>query len=203
MTLVVRGILILAAIVGCTAPSAPVEAANLTAIATLQNFDGATGWLNTAPLTPQALRGKIVLIDFWEYTCINCLRTLPYLREWYRRYHDQGFVILGVHTPEFDFSGKSENVAAGAARLGATWPIVLDDRYAIWKRYDNNVWPRELLYDQDGRLVETSRARAATSKPKCGYRRCSSGPIRTFPYRPSWRCFRKTITQNPARSATR
>jgi thiol-disulfide isomerase/thioredoxin len=155
MNLVVRGIFVLALIAGCAVSWFPAGAANLTGIQTLANFDGATGWLNTAALTPQALRGKVVLIDFWEYTCINCLRTLPYLREWYRRYRDHGFVILGVHTPEFDFSGKSEDVAAGAARLGVTWPIALDDRYAIWKRYDNNVWPRELLYDQEGKLVES------------------------------------------------
>jgi thiol-disulfide isomerase/thioredoxin len=121
----------------------------------IQDFTGGNGWLNSDPLTPAQLQGKVVLIDFWEYTCINCLRTLPYLREWYRRYHDKGFVIIGVHTPEFDFSGQRANVAAAAERLGVTWPIVLDDKFAIWKRYDNNEWPHEYLYDQEGRLVES------------------------------------------------
>jgi thiol-disulfide isomerase/thioredoxin len=119
------------------------------------DFDGGSGWINSAPLTPDELRGKIVLVDFWEYTCINCLRTLPYLREWYRRYRDHGFVIVGVHAPEFDFSGKRPNVAAAAKRLGVTWPIVLDDAFTIWKRYGNSVWPHEYLYDQNGRLIES------------------------------------------------
>jgi thiol-disulfide isomerase/thioredoxin len=96
-----------------------------------------------------------VLVDFWEYTCINCLRTLPYLRQWDRRYRSDGLTIVGVHTPEFDFSAKRANVDAAAKRLGVTWPIVLDDRDAIWKRYGNENWPHEYLYDQQGRLVES------------------------------------------------
>ncbi|MGA8099268.1 MAG: redoxin family protein [Candidatus Cybelea sp.] len=123
--------------------------------AQLQSFDGGESWLNSTPLTPQQLRGKVVLVDFWEYTCINCLRTLPYLREWYRRYRDHGFVIIGVHTPEFDFSAKRANVTAAANRLGVAWPIVLDDHATIWKRYGNYIWPHEYLYDQEGRLVES------------------------------------------------
>ena len=119
------------------------------------SFDGGSGWINSAPLSPADLHGKVVLVDFWEYTCINCLRTLPYLREWYRRYRDQGFVIIGVHTPEFDFSGKRSNVAPAAKRLGVVWPIVMDDRFTIWKRYGNTVWPHEYLYDQKGSLVDS------------------------------------------------
>lgn len=121
----------------------------------LLDFDGGSGWLNGTPLTPDALHGRVVLVDFWEYTCINCLRTLPYLHEWYRRYRDDGFVIVGVHTPEFGFSGKRDNVEAAAKRLGVTWPIVLDDRDAIWKRYGNESWPHEYLFDREGRLVES------------------------------------------------
>jgi thiol-disulfide isomerase/thioredoxin len=121
----------------------------------LASFDGNTGWLNTAPLTPEQLQGRVVLVDFWEYTCINCLRTLPYLREWYRRYRNDGFVIVGVHTPEFRFSGERANVAAAAQRLEVGWPIVLDGNAAIWKRYANYEWPHEYLYDQSGRLVES------------------------------------------------
>jgi thiol-disulfide isomerase/thioredoxin len=132
--------------------SVPSSAAEPTQI---QSFDGGGSWINSAALTPEQLRGKVVLVDFWEYTCINCLRTLPYLREWYRRYRDHGFVIIGVHTPEFDFSAKRANVAAAANRLGVTWPVVLDDHAVIWKRYDNYIWPHEYLYDQAGRLVES------------------------------------------------
>ena len=121
----------------------------------IESFAGNAGWLNSGPLDPAQLRGKVVLVDFWEYTCINCLRTLPYLREWYRRYGNDGFVIVGVHAPEFEFSAQRANVAAASKRLDVTWPVVLDDRFAIWKRYGNTIWPHEYLYDQDGRLVES------------------------------------------------
>lgn len=121
----------------------------------IESFDGGTGWINSAPLSPAQLAGKVVLVDFWEYTCINCLRTLPYLREWYRRYHDRGLAIVGVHTPEFDFSAQRNNAVAAAKRLGVAWPIVLDGHMTIWKRYANNEWPHEYLYDQNGRLVES------------------------------------------------
>lgn len=120
----------------------------------IPNFDGSTGWLNGPALTPADLRGKVVLVDFWEYTCVNCLRTLPYLRAWYERYHKDGLVIIGVHTPEFPFSGQSNNVAAAMQRLGVAWPVALDDNFAIWKRYQNNAWPHEYLFDQSGRLVD-------------------------------------------------
>lgn len=149
----VRGIVAtLAACIGLLSGAGRASSATPNLI---QSFDGATGWINTAPLDPAQLQGKVVLVDFWEYTCINCLRTLPYLREWYRRYHNDGLVIVGVHTPEFHFSGERDNVSAAAKRLGVVWPIVLDGRYAIWKRYGNYDWPHEYLYDQDGRLVES------------------------------------------------
>jgi len=127
----------------------------LSPVDSIQNFDGATGWINTPALTPQNLRGKVVLVDFWEYTCINCLRTLPYLREWYRRYANDGLVIVGVHTPEFKFSSLAKNVADAAKRLGVTWPVVLDSDHAVWERYHNSIWPHEYLYDQNGRLIES------------------------------------------------
>ena len=118
-------------------------------------FDGNTGWINSPPLTPAALHGKVVLVDFWEYTCVNCLRTLPYLRTWYERYKDQGFVIVGVHTNEFGFSGESSNVNAAVKQLNITWPVVLDSNDAIAKRYQFTGWPEELLFDQNGQLQET------------------------------------------------
>ncbi len=118
-------------------------------------FDGNTGWIGSPPLTPATLHGKVVLVDFWEYTCVNCLRTLPYLRTWYDRYHNLGFVIVGVHTPEFGFSGESGNVAAAIKQLNITWPVVLDTNDVIAKRYQFTGWPEELLFDQNGQLVET------------------------------------------------
>jgi len=122
---------------------------------TMLSFDGATGWLNSSPLTPADLRGKIVLVDVWEYTCVNCLRTLPYLREWYKRYASMGFVIVGVHTPEFTFSSESKNVDAADKRLGVTWPVALDSNNKIWDRYGTSTWPHEYLFDQNGKRVES------------------------------------------------
>jgi len=116
-------------------------------------FEGAQLWLNSAPLTPAALKGDVVLVDFWDYTCVNCLRTLPYEKAWYERYKDQGFTIVGVHTPEFAFAGESDNVRAALKRLGITWPVVLDSDNLIWNRYHNDSWPHEFLFDADGRLV--------------------------------------------------
>ncbi len=121
----------------------------------IPGFTGNTGWLNSLPLGTRDLNGKVVLVDFWEYTCINCLRTLPYLRAWYERYHTDGLVIVGVHTPEFEFSGEEQNVKAATRRLDIEWPVVLDTNDAIWGRYGNDSWPHEYLFDQDGRLVDT------------------------------------------------
>jgi thiol-disulfide isomerase/thioredoxin len=120
-------------------------------------LDGGTAWIGSSKLTAADLRGKVVLVDFWEYTCVNCLRTLPYLHAWYERYRNDGFIIIGVHVPEFNFSHDDKNVAAAVNRLGITWPVVLDDDYAIAKRYQFSEWPQELLFDQDGNLVETQR----------------------------------------------
>jgi thiol-disulfide isomerase/thioredoxin len=122
----------------------------------MPDFAGNSGWLNSPPLAPDALRGKVVLVDFWEYTCINCLRTLPYLRQWYARYRGDGFEIVGVHAPEFGFSGERANVAAALRRLNVTWPVVLDDDFSSWKRYGVQAWPTEFLFDRGGRLVESS-----------------------------------------------
>jgi thiol-disulfide isomerase/thioredoxin len=121
----------------------------------LMTFDGAKGWLNSKPLAPSDLSGKVVLVDVWEYTCVNCLRTLPYLKAWYSRYHSDGFEIIGVHTPEFGFSGDTKNVTEATKRLGITWPVALDDDGTIFQRYDAAGWPAEFLYDQKGDLVET------------------------------------------------
>ena len=120
-------------------------------------LDGGTSWIGSSRLTAGDLRGKVVLVDFWEYTCINCLRTLPYLHECYQRYHDDGFTIIGVHVPEFNFSHDDKNVTAAVTRLGITWPVVLDDDFVIAKRYQFSEWPQELLFDQNGNLVETHR----------------------------------------------
>jgi len=117
-------------------------------------FTDGTGWIGR-PVRPLDLSGKVVLVDFWEYTCINCLRTLPYLKAWYQRYHDDGLEIIGVHTPEFGFSGNVGNVREATQRLGIAWPVVVDADNAIWNRYGTDGWPEEFLFDRDGRLVHT------------------------------------------------
>jgi thiol-disulfide isomerase/thioredoxin len=109
-------------------------------------------WLNGPPQTLKELRGKVVLIDFWEYTCVNCLRTLPYLKEWWRRYHDKGLVIIGVHTPEFQFARRPENIAAAVRELGLHYPILVDSDRKVWDAYNNRYWPAKYLIDAKGRV---------------------------------------------------
>ena len=117
------------------------------------NFAGITAWLNTAadrPLSVSALRGKVVLVDFWTYSCINCQRTLPHVEAWYRRYAADGFVVVGVHTPEFAFEHVVSNVKAQAAALGVRYPVAIDDNYGTWNAYNNEYWPADYLIDAAG-----------------------------------------------------
>jgi cytochrome c biogenesis protein CcdA/thiol-disulfide isomerase/thioredoxin len=109
-------------------------------------------WFNTKPLTLADLHGKVVLIDFWTYSCINCLRTLPHLESWYRAYHRDGLVIIGVHTPEFAFEHVASNVAAAVKRLGIRYPVVQDNKYGTWTNYSNQYWPADYLIDRRGRI---------------------------------------------------
>ncbi len=98
----------------------------------------------------EALRGQVVLIDFWTYTCVNCVRTLPYLKEWHAKYADKGLTIVGVHTPEFEFEKITENVIRGAQEYGVGWPIAQDNDFKTWRNYDNRLWPSKYLIDPDG-----------------------------------------------------
>ncbi len=116
--------------------------------------DGA--WINTQPLTLAQLRGKVVLVDFWTYSCINCLRTLPHLKSWYATYHKDGFVIVGVHTPEFAFEHVTSNVRDAVKRLGITYPVVQDNRFKTWDAYANQYWPAEYLIDKTGHIRHTN-----------------------------------------------
>jgi cytochrome c biogenesis protein CcdA/thiol-disulfide isomerase/thioredoxin len=113
---------------------------------------GATGWLNSQPLTVESLRGKVVLVDFWTYSCINCIRTLPYVRGWYDKYKDHGLVIIGVHAPEFAFEKNPDNVAKAVKDLGVDYPVALDNDYAIWKGFNNEYWPAHYFIDAQGRI---------------------------------------------------
>jgi cytochrome c biogenesis protein CcdA/thiol-disulfide isomerase/thioredoxin len=111
---------------------------------------GIAQWINSPPLTLEELKGKVVLIDFWTYSCINCLRTLPYLKNWYADYKNEGFVIIGVHTPEFVFEKNFDNVSAAVKHLGIEYPVALDNDYKTWQAYHNNYWPAHYLIDQNG-----------------------------------------------------
>lgn len=115
-------------------------------------FTGATGWLNSPPLALEALRGKVVVVSFWTYSCINCLRTLPHVRAWAQRYAGRGVVVVGVHSPEFAFEKDPANVTRAAKDLKLDYPIALDDGYKIWRAYRNRFWPAIYLVDAQGRL---------------------------------------------------
>ena len=119
---------------------------------TLPGFDGATGWLNSEPLTAEGLRGKVVLVDFWTYTCINWLRTLGYVRAWFEKYADQGLVVVGVHTPEFPFEHDIANVREAAKEMRVEYPIALDSDYAVWRAFGNHYWPAVYIADAEGRI---------------------------------------------------
>jgi cytochrome c biogenesis protein CcdA/thiol-disulfide isomerase/thioredoxin len=119
---------------------------------TMPDLSGAVLWLNSPPLTADQLKGKVVLVDFWTYSCINCLRTLPYIRAWANKYKDSGLVVLGVHTPEFAFEKDPDNVRRAVRELNITYPVALDNDYKIWKGFNNSYWPADYLVDATGRV---------------------------------------------------
>jgi cytochrome c biogenesis protein CcdA/thiol-disulfide isomerase/thioredoxin len=112
-------------------------------------------WFNSKPLTLKSLRGKVVLIDFWTYTCINCIRTLPYVESWYEKYKDQGLVVIGVHTPEFEFEKNADNVARAIKDFGITYPIIQDNNYGTWNAFGNQYWPAKYFIDKNGSIRDT------------------------------------------------
>ncbi len=118
-------------------------------------ISGITQWINSEPKTIEQLKGKVVLIDFWTYSCINCIRTLPYLKSWYDKYHDQGFEIIGIHSPEFSFEKEANNVRKAAQKYGLNYPIALDNDFITWNNYSNRYWPAHYLINKDGNVVYT------------------------------------------------
>jgi thiol-disulfide isomerase/thioredoxin len=118
----------------------------------LASFAGATGWLNSEPLTPEGLRGRVVLVDFWTYTCVNWLRTLPYVRAWAAKYRDDGLTVIGVHTPEFGFERDIENIVAQSRTFGVEYPIAVDSDYVVWRAFANHYWPAVYIADAEGRI---------------------------------------------------
>jgi cytochrome c biogenesis protein CcdA/thiol-disulfide isomerase/thioredoxin len=126
-------------------PEPPVEGA-------FPPLSGAVEWLNSPPLTPELLKGKVALVDFWTYSCINCLRSIPYVRAWAEKYKDQGLVVIGVHAPEFPFEKNIDNVKQAVAKLKIDYPVAIDNDYAIWRAFNNEYWPADYFIDAEGRI---------------------------------------------------
>ena len=118
-------------------------------------LDGVTLWLNSEPLSRESLRGKVVLVDFWTYSCINCLRALPYVEAWHEKYRDQGLVVIGVHAPEFAFEKDPRNVRREVTELGLTYPVAIDNDYAVWRAFANQYWPAHYFIDANGNIRHT------------------------------------------------
>jgi len=134
------------------APQTTPETVKLPVEGELPSLGGATGWLNSPPLTAASLRGKVVLIDVWTYTCINWLRTLPYVRAWAEKYKNQGLVVIGVHSPEFPFEKNVDNVRRAAKDMRVDYPIAIDSDFAIWRALKNEYWPALYIVDAQGRI---------------------------------------------------
>jgi cytochrome c biogenesis protein CcdA/thiol-disulfide isomerase/thioredoxin len=132
--------------------SVAVAGSDLPVEGVMPPLTGATLWLNSPPLTPQQLRGKVVLVDFWTYSCINCLRSLPYVRAWEQKYKDHGLVVIGIHSPEFAFEKEESNVRQAVKDLGITYPVAMDNDLKIWQAFNNQYWPAHYFIDAQGRI---------------------------------------------------
>src|SRR5579862_834672 len=152
----------------------PTRAGQLPNYGAAPDFAGIVQWLNTPgdrPLTLASLRGKVVLVDFWTYSCINCLRTLPHLSAWYTAYHRDGFEIVGVHSPEFAFEHVPSNVRAAVGNLHVTWPVALDNNFATWTEYANQYWPSDYLIDRSGNVRDISFGEGGYSQTETAIRK--------------------------------
>jgi thiol-disulfide isomerase/thioredoxin len=152
-----RGVLALVAAICWSAiangiASKAQEPASIVGSSPLGGLSGATGWINSTPLTAKQLKGKVVLIDFWDYSCINCIRAIPYIRAWADKYKDRGLVVIGVHTPEFDIEKLAPNVQKAVNKFGITYPVALDSDQAIWNAFHNEYWPAHYFIDDKGKV---------------------------------------------------
>src|ERR1700743_997418 len=150
---------VLAAIVAarsCAAASGPSAHAqdtqSIVGRSPLYSLSGATGWINSKPLTAKDLKGKVVLVDFWDYSCINCIRAVPYVRAWAEKYKDSGLVVIGVHSPEFDFEKEMANVQKAVQKFDIPYAVALDSEYKIWNAFHNQHWPAEYFIDAKGKV---------------------------------------------------
>lgn len=134
------------------ANTAGPRSSNLPVEGKLASFTGATSWLNSPPLTPAGLRGKVVLVDFWTFTCVNWLRTLPYVRAWAAKYKDKGLVVIGVHTPEFTLEHDLANIRRAVQAMHVDYPVAVDSDYGVWRAFENNYWPAVYIADTEGRI---------------------------------------------------
>ena len=145
---------ILAALCLCIAGCSPgANAGQASAPAPAPEFTGIERWFNSPPLTMAGLKGRVVLVEFWTYECINCLHVMPHVKQWHQRYHDQGLVVVGVHTPEYDEERVAANVKAAIERFGIQYPVAQDNGYGTWDAYGNRFWPAMYLVDRDGKIV--------------------------------------------------
>ena len=153
------GVSIAAAVAGalcCAAVAIPLagaqDAQSIVGSSPLYSLSEANGWINSKPLTAKELKGKVVLVDFWDYSCINCIRAAPYVRAWAEKYKDSGLVVIGVHTPEFDFEKQMANVQKAVQKFDITYPVALDSEYKIWNAFHNQYWPAEYFIDAKGKV---------------------------------------------------
>ena len=144
------------AVLSCAVATTPIartqDTQSIVGSSPLYSLSGATGWINSSPLTSKELKGKVVLVDFWDYSCINCIRATPYIRAWAEKYKSSGFVVIGVHTPEFDFEKLMPNVQKAVQKFDITYPVALDSDYRIWNAFHNQYWPAEYYIDAKGKV---------------------------------------------------
>lgn len=154
ITVVFAGLLLTFALLGGVAVSneTQAEANRAPTQGAMPSLAGAFEWLNSPPLSTEALKGKVVLVDFWTYDCINCRRALPYVKAWAKRYEQEGLVVIGVHTPEYAYEHITRNVEDHVRQLGITYPVALDNDYAIWRNFGNQFWPAHYLIDATGQV---------------------------------------------------
>jgi len=131
----------------------PVEPTHTSPSPLAPEFKGIDHWINSAPQTMEQLRGKVVLVEFWTYSCINCIHVAPHVKQWHEQFKDQGLAVIGVHTPEYGYEKKLDNLQAAVKRFGITYPVAQDNDYQTWNAYGNQYWPALYLIDQDGHIV--------------------------------------------------